>query len=56
MILIDIPQVAYRTWGLEYFIIDENGKRDYMKELELEKDLEKYLSDFLYSSDHDHVK
>jgi len=56
MILIDIPQVAYRTWGLEYVIYDEDGKRDYMAEFEAEEDLKKHLCHVAYSADHDHVK
>lgn len=56
MILIDIPQVAYRTWSLEYIIKDSDGKRNYMAEREAEDDLKKHLSDVPYSADHDHVR
>ena len=56
MILIDIPQVAYRTWSLEYVIKGSDGKRDYWAEREAEDDLKRYLSDFRYSADHDHVR
>ena len=56
MILIDIPQVAYKTWLLEYRIYDENGNRDHMMENEAEHDLERILSDYRYSEEHDHVQ
>lgn len=55
-VLIDIPQVAYRTWSLEYIIRDENGKRDWLAEREAEEDLKRILSDVRYSVDHDHVR
>lgn len=55
-VLIDIPQVAYRTWALNYIIKDKDGKRDYQKEREAEESLKNALSDAKYSSDHDHVK
>lgn len=55
-IMIDVPQVAYKTWKLEYRIYDKDGKRDPMAEYEAEKDLEKVLSDYKYSTDHDHVR
>ena len=56
MIQIDIPQVAYRTWGLEYIIKKRDGERDYLAEREAEEDLKKQLSDFRFSADHDHVR
>lgn len=55
-ILIDVPQVAYKTWILEYRIYDADGKRDRMMEYEAERDLEKALSDAKYSPEHDHVR
>ena len=55
-VLIDIPQVAYKTWALEYRIYDKDGKRDYMLEYEAERDLEKILSGVKYSKEHDHVR
>ena len=55
-VLIDIPQVAYKTWALEYRIYDKDGKRDRMLEYEAERDLEKTLSSVKYSSEHDHVR
>ena len=55
-ILIDIPQVAYRTVALEYVIKDKDGKRDWFKGCEAEKSLKKSLSDLRYSADHDHVR
>ena len=55
-ILIDIPQVAYKTWAIEYRIYDKDGKRDFMLEYEAERDLEKVLSDYKYSKEHDHVR
>lgn len=55
MILIDIPQVAYKTMCIEYRIYDNDGNRCFIKEQEAEKDLERTLSDYRYSVDHDHV-
>lgn len=55
-ILIDIPQVAYRTMALEYVIKDKDGKRDWLAEREAEESLKNSLSDFRYSVDHDHVR
>lgn len=56
MIVIDIPQVAYKTMCIEYRIYDNDGNRCLLKELEAEKDLERTLSDYRYSADHDHVR
>ena len=53
---IDIPQVAYKTVYLEYRVYDKDGKRDRMAEHEAEMDLEKTLSDYKYSAEHDHVR
>lgn len=53
---IDIPQVAYKTWVLEYRIYDKDGKRCSDMELEAEKDLERILSNYKYSAEHDHVR
>ena len=55
-ILIDIPQVAYRTMVLEYVIKDKGGKRDWLAEREAEESLKNSLSDVRYSADHDHVR
>ena len=54
--MIDIPQVAYKTWVLEYRIYDKNGNRDWFAELEAERDLERSLSNYSYSAEHDHVR
>ena len=56
MIAIDIPQVAYKTWGLEYRMYDENGNRCFEQEREAEESLEQLLSGYKYSAEHDHVK
>ena len=56
MILVDIPQVAYKTWVLEYRIYDKNGNRDHLMEHEAERDLERVLSSYKYSAEHDHVR
>ena len=53
---IDIPQVAYKTWVLEYRIYDKDGKRCSDMELEAQKDLERILSNYKYSAEHDHVR
>jgi len=55
-IAIDIPQVAYKTWLLEYRIYDNDGNRLRMLEREAEQDLERTLRDYRYSEDHDHVR
>ena len=55
-ILIDIPQVAYKTVVLEYIIKNKDGKRDWLAEHEAEESLKKYLSDVRYSVDHNHVR
>lgn len=55
-ILIDIPQVAYKTWSLEYIIYDKDGNRDLLAELKAEQDLKRTLSSVQYSPEHDHVK
>jgi hypothetical protein len=54
-VMIDIPQVAYKTWSIEYRIYDINGNRNHEMEYEAERDLERVLSDYKYSADHDHV-
>ena len=56
MICIDVPQVAYKTWLLEYRIYDKNGNRNYEMENEAERDLERALSGYRYSAEHDHVR
>lgn len=55
-ILIDIPQVAYKTWSLEYRIYDKDGNRDLLAESKAEQDLKRTLLSVQYSSEHDHVK
>ena len=49
-VLIDIPQVAYRTWAIEV----HTG--DMMRDYELERELEKTLTQYPYSKEHDHVR
>ena len=51
-ILIDIPQIAYRTWAIEI----HTG--DWMRDRELERGLAESmeLRKYPYSSDHDHVR
>lgn len=56
MILIDVPQVAYKTWAFEYRIYDEEGNRNRLMEYEAEKDLERILSGYKYSAEHEHVR
>lgn len=55
-IAIDIPQVAYKTWLLEYRIYDNDGNRMQAMECEAEQDLERSLSNYKYSESHDHVR
>lgn len=55
-VMIDVPQVAYETWSLEYRIYDKNGNRNRLMEYEAERDLERVLSSYKYSTEHDHVR
>ena len=55
-VVIDVPQVAYKTWVLEYRIYDKDGKRNHLMEYEAERDLEKALVDVRYSAENDHVR
>ena len=55
-VMIDIPQIAYKTWSLEYIIHDKNGDRDRMTEHEAEQDLKRSLTEYKYSEDHNHVR
>lgn len=54
-VLIDIPQLAYKTISLKYIIRDEDGDRDFEREHEAEQSL-KSLKEYSYSIDHEHVK
>lgn len=56
MILVDIPQVAYKTWVFEYRIYDGEGNRNRLMEYKAERDLERVLSEYKYPADHDHVR
>lgn len=51
-ILIDIPQVAYRTWAIEIHTGDK--MRDFQLERELADSME--LKRYPYRKDHDHAK
>ena len=55
-VMIDVPQVAYKTWSLECVIYSKNGNRDYMMERETEQDLKRSLTEYKYSEDHNHVR
>lgn len=55
-VLIDIPQLAYKTISLKYIIRDENGDRDFEREHEAEHSLKSSLKEYSYSIDHEHVK
>lgn len=56
MIYIDVPQVAYKTWCIEYVVRNDDGTRDHLLEYELEEDLRKTLSRYPYSKDNPHVR
>jgi len=57
MILIDIPQVAYKTLRIEYIVRKDDGSRDRVLEYELEQNLQRRtLQGFPYSELHDHVR
>lgn len=49
-VLIDIPQVAYKTWAIEV----HTGDR--MFDYKLERELKETLTQYSYSKDHDHVR
>lgn len=49
-VLIDIPQIAYRTWAIDIHTGDK------MLDIEFERDLQQKLKEYAYSSDHDHVR
>ena len=53
---IDIPQIAYKTWNINYFVWNEDGTRNRELEREFENDLQKSLSEYKYSEEHDHVR
>lgn len=55
-VMIDVPQVAYKTWSLECMIYDKNGNRNWMAEHEAEQDLKRSLIEYKYSEDHNHVR
>lgn len=49
-VLIDIPQLAYKTWLLQ--VCGDDGNRD----LDAEKELEKRLMEYRYNPEHEHIK
>ena len=55
-VLIDIPQITYKTVSFKYIIHDANGKRDFEKEHEAEQSLKSALKEYQYSVDHEHVR
>lgn len=56
MIQIDIPQIAYKTWCIEYRVEKDDGTRDRILEHDLEEGLRKSLSKYPYSEDNPHVR
>lgn len=55
-VLVDIPQIAYKTMSIEYVIIGQDGKRDRWAEREAEQNLQKELKEYPYSADHEHMR
>ena len=55
-VIIDVPQVAYKTWVLEYRIYDNDGNRNRLMEYNAERDLERVLSSYKCSAEHAHVR
>lgn len=49
-VLIDVPQLAYKTWLLQVY--DSNVSRM----LDAEKDLRASLKEYVYAPNRDHVK
>ena len=56
MIQIDIPQIAYKTWNIEYRVWNEDGTRNREMEREFENALQKDLPEYKYSTEHEHVR
>lgn len=56
MITIDIPQVAYKTWNIEYIVRTQDDLRDRDLERDFEEKLQNSLSEYRYSPEHDHVR
>lgn len=54
--LIDIPQLAYKTMSIEYVIIGQDGKRDWLAERNAEESLQRCLQQYPYSADHEHTR
>lgn len=52
MIYIDIPQIAYKTWGFEYHTGDKQLDRELERNLAESQEFKQYP----YSKDHDHVR
>lgn len=56
MILVDIPVVAYETWGIAIYKTTKDGTvRDYEAEDKFEKTSD-LCKAYPYSSDHPHIK
>lgn len=55
-VLVDIPQIAYKTMSIEYVIIGQDGKRDRFAELKAEQNLRESLKGYSYSLDHKHMR
>lgn len=53
-IVVDIPQIAYRTWVIEYHTGDK--ELDYKLEKDLRENCKKVFDKYPYSADHPHVK
>lgn len=56
MIFIDIPVVAYKTWGIKFYRKTED---DYIRDYEAEEEFEKHSTvckAYPYSSEHPHIK
>ena len=54
-ILIDIPQIAYKTLSISCFVVGEDGKRDYEVEMEMEQSLKDSLKGYEYLEEHEHI-
>jgi hypothetical protein len=52
----EIPQIAKKTWNINYFVLNDDGTRNRELEREFENDLQKSLSEYKYSEEHDHVR
>ena len=56
-IIIDVPMIAYKTWGIGYIVTDDNGNRLIDEERKLNESLKRKLGNrYPYSPDNPHIE